>query len=70
MVTTRRLRLRDTYERKAVALTTPLLLRLLEFAREEADDDKVLHEIAERIEEKGGTLGIDDYDALVPEAKD
>lgn len=46
-------------------LTSPLLLRLLEFVRENQMDDIALHQMAEHIEGFGRELGIEDYEQIV-----
>jgi len=51
-------------------ITIPLLIRLMEYAREKAPDDLVLHKIAERVDAAGGTVGSGDYERLVPEDKE
>ena len=46
----------------------PLFIRLLEFAREDAKDDLILHHIAERATELSGngkSLTMQDYEKLV-----
>lgn len=51
-----------------VKLDVPLLLRLLEFAKEDAVSDDELHKIASNIIELssiGGTLGMMDYEAIM-----
>ena len=48
-----------------ITINVPLLLRLMEFAREDASGDIDLHVVAERIIDAGGDLGMDDYDDLV-----
>ena len=52
----------------SVTLDIPLLIRLLEFAREDASDDMTLHQIAERLigmGEEGQSLTMSDYDEIV-----
>ncbi len=52
----------------SVTLDIPLLIRLMEFAREDAADDMVLHKIAERLigmGEEGQSLSMSDYDNIV-----
>jgi hypothetical protein len=48
-------------------MDVPLLLRVLEFAREEVEDDMVLHDIVERLVamSKEGPLSMDDYESIV-----
>jgi hypothetical protein len=50
-----------------VTMDVPLLLRVLEFAREEVEDDMVLHDVVERLiaMSKDGPLSMDDYDSIV-----
>ncbi|CAB4852717.1 MAG: hypothetical protein F2772_11245 [Actinobacteria bacterium] len=53
-----------------VKLDVPLLIRLLEFAKEDALDDMALHDLAEKLVagcQRGRTLSMKDYDSLVPE---
>ena len=53
-----------------VKLDIPLLIRLLEFAKEDASDDMDLHDLAEKLvagSQRGCTLTMKDYDRLVPE---
>lgn len=53
-----------------IRMTTPLFIRLLEYAREDAETDIELHEIAECAERANRVLGIEDYEELVPEDED
>lgn len=50
-----------------VTMDIPLLLRVLEFAREDAEEDMDLHDVAERMiaMSKEGPLSMDDYDSIV-----
>jgi hypothetical protein len=51
-----------------VALDIPLLIRLFEYAREDAKTDMDLHDVAERLiamSETGQTLSMADYDKIV-----
>ena len=51
-----------------VELSIPLLLRILEFAKDDAASDDELHKIASNIVELsriGGTLGMIDYEAIM-----
>lgn len=51
-----------------VTLDVPLFIRLLEYAKEDAQSDMDLHKVAENIIEMaqgGTTLTMDDYDAIV-----
>ena len=55
-----------------VKLDVPLLIRLLEFAREDAKTDMDLHDLAEKLiayGARGRTLTMKDYEKLVPEKK-
>jgi len=51
-----------------VTLNVPLLIRLLEYAREDAKTDMDLHHVTERLIElaKSGTLSMDHYNDIVP----
>lgn len=55
-----------------VTLDIPLLLRMMEYAREDATEDMDLHGVAERMIElaKDGTLTMDHYDAIVGGSED
>ena len=49
----------------------PLLIRIMEFAREDAKTDMDLHKVAENIitlSEEGRTLTMDDYDAITKDS--
>lgn len=51
-----------------VTLDIPLFIRLLEYAKEDAQSDMDLHKVAENITEMaqgGTTLTMEDYDAIV-----
>ena len=51
-----------------IKLDVPLFIRLLEYAREDANDDMDLHKVAENaidLSRFAGTLGMMDYEALV-----
>jgi hypothetical protein len=50
-----------------VSMDVPLLLRVLEFAREEVENDMVLHDVVERLiaMSKDGPLSMDDYESIV-----
>jgi len=59
-------------EGDAVHLDVPLFIRLLEFAREDANNDVDLHDVAEKaisMSKDGTTLSMDQYADLVPPAK-
>jgi hypothetical protein len=52
----------------SITLDVPLFIRLMEFAREDAEDDMVLHKIAERLvgmAEEGQSLSMSDYEEIV-----
>lgn len=55
---------------KALNITVPLLIRLLEYAREDAKNDLELHNIAERAIKIGGVLESNSYAKLVPNDKE
>lgn len=58
----------STEEDYAVAMSVPLLLRLLEFAREDANSDLDLHFIAENVVKAGdhkSHLTMKDYDEIL-----
>jgi hypothetical protein len=65
----------DTYESvqddndtiDTVTLDVPLMIRMMEYAREDAKDDMDLHDVAERMisMSKNGPLSMDDYDSIV-----
>jgi len=50
-----------------VTMDVPLLLRVMEYAREDAHEDMDLHDVAERMiaMSKDGPLSMDDYDSIV-----
>jgi len=50
-----------------VTMDVPLLLRMMEYAREDAHEDMDLHDVAERMIalSKDGPLSMDDYDSIV-----
>lgn len=52
----------------AITLGVPLLIRLMEYAKEDAADDMALHSVAERLTQlagEGRTLSMEDYDSIV-----
>lgn len=56
-----------------VKLNVPLLLRLLEYAREDAKDDMDLHRVVENIidlSKTGITLGMIDYNTIIGPSED
>lgn len=51
-----------------ISMDVPLLIRLLEYAREDANDDMDLHNVAEQLinlSKDGNTLTMDNYDSIV-----
>lgn len=55
-----------------VTLDVPLLIRLMEFSKEDASEDVDLHVVAEnlvKLSESGKSLSMEDYDAAVEGAK-
>ena len=50
-----------------VTMDVPLMIRMMEYAREDAQDDIDLHDVAERMiaMSKDGPLSMDDYDSIV-----
>ena len=48
-----------------VKMNVSLLIRLMEYAREDIKDDMEIHHIAEKAMEIGGVLSMDDYEELV-----
>jgi hypothetical protein len=52
-----------------VTMTVPLLIRCLEWAKEEAKDDVEIHKFVENIVAKGGVLETDDYEDFLKEGK-
>lgn len=56
-----------------VSLDIPLLIRLLEYSREDAKTDMDLHNVAERLitlSAGGRTLSMNDYDTIIPGSSD
>jgi hypothetical protein len=54
--------------RDIITVDVPLFIRLLEYAREDAQTDMDLHDVAEniiRLSETGKTLSMNDYDTIV-----
>lgn len=52
----------------AVTMDVPLLIRIMEYAREDAQTDMDLHDVAEQLislSQEGRTLTMDDYDEIV-----
>lgn len=59
-------------EEDVIRVNVPLMIRLLEYAREHASDDVVLHVIVERMTElceDGDVLEMEDYTGIVPAAE-
>lgn len=51
-----------------VSMNIPLLMRMLEFAKEDAKSDVALHDVVEKLTElskDGRVLTMDDYDAII-----
>jgi len=51
-----------------ISVDVPLFIRLLEYAREDAQTDMDLHDVAENIislASSGKTLTMDDYDSII-----
>jgi hypothetical protein len=62
----------DVNKPDVVKLDIPLLIRLLEYAREDAKTDMDLHNVTEKLiefSETGDVLTMDNYDAIVGEQK-
>jgi len=58
----------DTNPEDTVELDIPLLLRMLEFAREDADTDMDLHDVTDKmieLSQQGETLNMDDYQSII-----
>ena len=58
----------DENPEDAVAMDVPLLIRIMEWAHEEAKTDVELHRVAENLvamSEEGRTLSMEDYDAAL-----
>jgi hypothetical protein len=56
-----------------VSMDIPLLIRLFEYAREDAQTDMDLHNVAERLvnlSKEGESLTMDDYDSIVDNSAD
>ena len=59
----------ETNPTDTVTLDVPLLIRLLEYSREDANTDMDLHSVAERLivlSASGQTLSMDQYDQIIP----
>jgi hypothetical protein len=56
-----------------ITVDVPLFIRLLEFAREDATDDMMLHDVAEKLIElcaDGGIMTMEQYDEIVGSKED
>jgi len=65
-------RVEDTEGIDSVSLDVPLLIRIVEYAREDAQDDMALHHIVDKLiqlSQSGETLTMDHYDAIVGDQK-
>ena len=65
-------RVEDTEGIDSVSLDIPLLIRIVEYAREDAQDDMALHHIVDKLIElsqSGETLTMDHYDTIVGDQK-
>jgi hypothetical protein len=59
--------------RDIITVDVPLFIRLLEYAREDAQTDMDLHDVAEKIislASSGKTLTMDDYSSIVGSQED
>jgi len=58
----------------SVAMDVPLFIRLLEWSREDSQNDMQLHKVAENLvalsQEAGGSLSMDDYEAAIAGTED
>lgn len=55
-----------------ITMDVPLLIRIMEFAKEDAQDDMALHRVAEKLiamSKSGKTLSMQDYDSVVGNQK-
>lgn len=52
--------------KQTVTLSVPLIIRCLEWAREEAKDDVALHKMVELMIDKNKTMDTDDYECILP----
>lgn len=55
----------ETEQRDVISMTIPLLIKLLEWAREDATGDVPIHELIEKLANRPGPLGTEVYDELV-----
>lgn len=63
----------ETNPTDKVTMDIPLLLRIMEYAREDAQTDMDLHNVAEKLialSKEGLTLGMDSYDSIIVSDKD
>jgi hypothetical protein len=62
----------DTNPQDEITMDVPLLIRLLEYAKEDAKTDMDLHNVAERLIKLSGQgcLSMDQYDAIVGGVKE
>lgn len=62
----------ESDEEDTVSMNVPLLLRIMEYAREDAKDDMDLHDVAERMValSKDGSLSMEDYTSIVGDVED
>lgn len=58
--------LREMQETETISMTIPLFIRCMEWAREEAKDDVVVHKFTENATAIKRVLDTDDYEKLVP----
>ena len=61
----------EQQERKdTVTMTIPLLIKLMEWAREEAKSDIDIHELVEQLVSQSGVLDTDDFDQLMDDPQE
>ncbi len=63
----------ETNPTDKVTMDIPLLIRIMEYAREDAQTDMDLHNVAEKLialSKEGLTLGMDSYDSIIVSDKD
>jgi hypothetical protein len=68
----RRYKVEDTKGIDSVTLDIPLLMRIMEYSKEDAQDDMALHHVVEKLiklSQGGETLTMDQYDAIVGDQK-
>lgn len=58
----------ETEQRDIISVTIPLLIKLLEWARETADSDVQIHELIEKLAARPGPLDTEVYNELVGDA--